>query len=973
MGHLSLVLLGTCEISRDGMPLSGFRTQKVRALLVYLIVHAERAQNREALATLLWPEQGEEAALTYLRQALVNLRSVLNEAMAEVPVLLITRENVRINPACSITFDVAMFRALLAECGRHQHRRVVTCSACARRREQAVALYGGGFLHQFYLRDSPAFEDWMALTREALHHEAVAALWQLGLYYERRGNWEALERVARRQLVLDSWREEAHQQLMQALALSGQRSAALEQYERCRSILDAELGVEPSTETDALYQQIRAEQLQAQDTPLRMLGLPHPTTSFVGREAEHTALMDLLTTRHCQLVTLLGPPGIGKTRLSVEVAAALAGDFADGVVFVPLATLLDPALVVPAIAAALRLPEVASEPLLETLKRAMNTRNLLLVLDNFEQVVEAAGIIGEILAQASEVVMLVTSRSVLHIGGEHEFVVPPLAMPDPRQAPTAEQLKQSAAVTLFMARAQAVKLDFQLTNMNVQVVTEICARLDGLPLAIELAAARVKLLSLDTLLARLVQRLPLLTSRTRDLPVRQRTLRAAIDWSYQLLDVNEQALFAKLGMFVGSWTVEAAVAVCGVDGDPNIDVLNGLHSLLDKSLLTRREVPDNEPRFSFLETIHEYAREHLAANRESHVLRERHAAYYLAFVEEQARMAWGSGRKQWLEHLYAEHENVLAALKWLLVEVQHPDDMHPPDDVLSNQALRLCVAMADFWRIAFPNEGRRWLEDSLAAAQSASLPLRQKALTSLGWIIMEQGDHARARVNFEEALTLARTFDDVWTLGETLRGTGGVALWQGDIGQAASYFEESLTLARNVQDPLGQLFALWCLSDAAYLDKDYERATARLAESSLLAEDQDLLWGRAMVLQGLGRISHRQGDSRQASQQYKECLMIVQAHGELWLGVHVLEAIAGSTAALGRPSSATKLLGAVDTARRSGNAPPSSAAMYVDSDSVVVSIRQQLDDQEFAAAWAEGQAMTLEQAIAFALDESAEL
>lgn len=1014
MAHLALSLLGACEATLDGQLLTGFRTPKARALLVYLAVHAERAHGREALASLLWPEQPDETARTYLRQALAYLRAILDEEAPVVPVLLITRDTVQLNPACALDLDVAIFRALLAECACHAHRRAVSCTSCARRREQAVALYRGSFLEQFYLRESASFDEWVTVTREALHQEAVIALAQLATYHERRGTYDAVERLARRQLALDPWREEAHQQLMRALALSGQRSAALEQYERCRAILQADLSVEPSTETEALYRQICAEQIAPEVAPARAVGLPHPTTSFVGREADRAALVEQLTTRSCRLVTLVGAPGIGKTRLSLEVAAELVGDFEDGVVFVPLAALSDPALVVTTIAAALQVKELGEEPVLETLKRAMRTRHLLLVLDNFEQVLDAAEPIAELLAAAPDLVVLVTSRAVLRLAGEQEYPVPALGLPDLLRLPAVTVLMQCEAVALFAERARASRPDFQLTRTNASAVAEICARLDGLPLAIELAAARVKLLSPEALLQRLAQsvagRLGLLTGGARDLPHRQQTLRNTIAWSYGLLDTTEQMLFRRLGVFVDGWTLAAAEAVCDGVGDLRLDVLNGLQSLLDKSLVRQVEGTDGDPRYMILETIREYALERLAASGEIAVVQRRHAAYCLALAEEAEPWLMSGGRGAWLRRLEVEHDNLRAALDW---------SRHAADR--AEVAARLAGALAWFWYSAnYWHEGRdrfeevlrqlgpngvsrvprtaTWagvlfglvlLSDGMLYDAGLRLLIEESvaifrevddqrhlvpALVVLGLVEDETDDDTAARAHFDESIALARIRDDRRSLTLSLGRAGRMEDAHGNHERAGKHYAEGLTLARQEDDAWLIAFHQEGLADVALAGGRAAEAVRLYGESHTRYQTLENTNGVRFSLFGLARAAAALGHVEQAEDLFVQSLRLFRDPPNLWHFAEIIGELAGLAAmAEAQPAGArraVRLYGAVEAVLKA-HPHPTLALLSArpDYDRTVATTRAWLDAATWATAWAEGQAMTLDQAIAYALDE----
>jgi predicted ATPase/class 3 adenylate cyclase len=413
--------------------------------------------------------------------------------------------------------------------------------------------------------------------------------------------------------------------------------------------------------------QLLAPELPSEFPPLRSLdayrnNLPLQPTPLVGREQEVPEVCNLLRSGETRLLTLTGPGGTGKTRLALQAAADLLEDFPDGTFFAPLATLTEADLFISAVAESLGVRETGEQALDESLKEYLGERQLLLLLDNFEQVLEAVPTITELLTAAPELQVLTTSRAPLGLYGEHEFPVPPLSMPDLERPPPLERLTQYSAVGLFVERARAVKPDFEVTNESAPAVAEICVRLDGLPLAIELAAARIKMLPPRAMLQRLGSRLKLLTGGARDLPERQRTLRGAIEWSHALLDQGEQVLFARLAVFSGGRTLEAIEAICDAEGDLPVDAFEGVSSLLDKSLLRQEEGPGGEPRFVMLETVHEFAREKLGQSAEAEEIERVHAEYFLALAEEADPELRGPDQLQWLEKLEAEHDNMRAAL-----------------------------------------------------------------------------------------------------------------------------------------------------------------------------------------------------------------------------------------------------------------------------------------------------------------------
>jgi predicted ATPase/class 3 adenylate cyclase len=539
--------------------------------------------------------------------------------------------------------------------------------------------------------------------------------------------------------------------------------------------------------------QLLAPELPVEFPPLRTLdtyrnNLPLQPTALVGREKEVSEVCDLMRGHEIRLLTLSGPGGTGKTRLALQVAADLLDDFPDGTFFVPLATLTEAELFLSAVAETLGVRETGDQTLYESLKDYLRERRLLLVLDNFEQVIGAAPAVTELLVVAPGLKVLATSRAPLGLYGEHEFPVPPLTLPDLKSPPPLERLTQYEAVRLFVDRARAVKPDFSITNESAPAVAEICVRLDGLPLAIELAAARIKMLPPKAMLQRLSSRLKLLTGGARDLPERQRTLRGAIEWSYALLDEGEQVLFARLAVFSGGRTLEAVDAICDAQGDLPVDTFEGVSSLLDKSLLRQEEGPGGEPRFVMLETVHEFAREKLQKSAEAGEIKRTHAQYFLTLAEEAYPQLKGANQLEWLDRLEAEHDNMRAALSWALerkeVEV----------------AIRLGGALWLFWFVrGYHSEGRRWLQEALAIEERISPGSRAMALAGVGWLAAHQGDLDRAQEVCEEGLQLLAN-----EASEAKRCLlvflGWVAREREDYRWATQLFEESLALSQQMSD-----------------------------------------------------------------------------------------------------------------------------------------------------------------------------
>ena len=686
--------------------------------------------------------------------------------------------------------------------------------------------------------------------------------------------------------------------------------------------------------------------------------LPVQPTPLIGRESEVRAVCALLGRADVRLVTLTGPGGTGKTRVGLQVAAELIDQFADGVCFVSLAPIGDPGLVASTVAQTLGLREMGGGPLLVSLKAYLRDRSLLLVLDNFEQVLTAAPLVAELLTACPGLKVLVTSRAALRLSGEHESPVPPLELPDPTHLPDLEALSQYEAVTLFIQRARAARPDFQVTNANAPAVAELCARLDGLPLAIELAAARVKLLSPQALLARLGRRLSLLTGGARDLPARHQTLRGTIDWSYDLLEAGERALFARLAVFVGGCSLEAAEAVCGGGDDPPPDVLEDLALLVDKSLLRQAEGPDGEPRFGMLETIREYAAERLEASGEAETPRRRHAEYFLALAEQAAPELLGPRQGAWLDRLEREHDNLRAALAWALERGEEA------------LGLRLAAVLGHFWAVrGYLGEGQGLLERALARWPEAPAPLRAEALSATGHLAYIRCEFDQAAALHEESLSLRRALGDRRGVALSLHYLGRVAHYQGDLDQAAALYDESLAIRRALGDERGVALSLNSSGVLARDRGDDERARTLYEESLALFRALGDTWGIGLLLNNLARVARDGEDWERTTALCAESLAVFRAvgdpHGIAW----VLSNLVVVAQRRGAWELAARLYGAAETIREAlGAGPlslsPSERAKY---EAAVAATRDRLGDSAFGAALAAGRELAPEQVAGAAL------
>jgi predicted ATPase/DNA-binding CsgD family transcriptional regulator len=689
--------------------------------------------------------------------------------------------------------------------------------------------------------------------------------------------------------------------------------------------------------------------------------LPLQLTSFVGRGREIARVRGLLADH--RLVTLTGPGGSGKTRLAREAAAGAVEGFEDGVWVVELAPLADPDLVPRAAATVLGVRETPDVPLVDSLRARLRDRRLLLLLDNCEHLVEAsANLAADLLSSCPELRILATSRAALGVAGENLFGVPPLSLPDPRRGPSVGSLPEYEAVRLFIERARAVKADFSLDEGNALAVAQICYRLDGIPLAIELAAARVRVLSAGQISSRLDDSFSLLTSGGRTALARHGTLRATMDWSYELLSLEERVLLQRLSVFAGGFTLEAAEFVGAGHDTAESDVLELLTSLVDKSLVQVEE-HEGDFRYQLLETVRQYGRERLGESGGEAGIAERHADFFVGLAERAAPKLKGHAQVAWLEHLEWEHDNLRAAMRWLLERGE------------VETAARLAWALRLFWYVrGHQREGYRYTAETLQLDGDLPASVRAKALCAAGLMSYGLEGHERTRRLWEESAALFRQTEDEFGLAVSLAGTGLMTLQQGDTERASALFEEALVLYREVGDRWGLSSVLSHLGIIRLRQDDHALAVRYFEEALEIAREiGDRLIGSIALYNLALEESREQGDYERAARLYAEGLGLAVEMGDRANAAYCLEGLAGLISARDEPSRATRLLGASEALLELVGTPRYvQAQARVLYERAVESLRSRLGKETFEAAWAAGRSMTPERAIEYALEESPE-
>ena len=919
MSRLSIALLGHFQVSVDGQPVS-FPTDKAQALLAYLAVESARPHRRDALAGLLWPDQPQDKARQSLRQALFHLRQTIADSDEKngQPFLLVDRHSIQFNTASDHSLDVAVFQSLVHACRVHQHRRLGGCLSCLQRLRELVDLYRCHFLDQFFLSDSAAFEEWALLQREWFRREAVKALFQLADYHERRGEYADARRYARRQLTLEPWREEAHRQLMRLLAMEGERSAALAQYEACRRILAQELNVEPMAETQALHAAIRDERTVEAPVKASLHGaatLPRAATPFVGRQRELDEIAEALANADCRLMTIFGPGGIGKTRLALQVAQGHLGLFTDGVYFASLSSISPAGLIAPAVADALAFQFQGPENEEEQLLNYLREKDMLLVLDGLEHLIlppsayredeNGVKLVVEILKHAPGVILLVTSRERLNLQQEWTYEVEGLVYPADEVMPVpVEELMNYSAIQLFVHSARRAQHRFHLTESQAAYVVRICRLVEGMPLGIELAAAGIRTQPCRVIAREIERNLDDVATRLRDLPDRHRSIRATFEHSWRLLTEEERRVLAQLSVFRGGFRQESAVAVTGTSPAT-------LAALLDKSLVSR---PTPE-RFDMHTLLRQYASEKLSSDPETNERTQaRHARHLAAFLERQAIHLKGPHQRQALLRIAPEIENIHQAWQWAVSnsawrEIDHSlESLYRFFDVQGRfqEGIDLLAQAIDRWatdsedaeksdvlgrllsrqgalysRIALYQKAQRLLERGLDIAERRKATAEQVfGLLQLANIARHQGQYEETERLAQESLILSQENGNLEGEANSLLLMGIVRYRTGDIDQAEALLTKSLSVSRENDDPRSTMSALNTLGDIACHRGDFDEARAAFEECLALSYELGDQFNTAIYLNNLGTLLHVLEKYEKAEELYQESLEICRRIGD---------------------------------------------------------------------------------------------
>jgi predicted ATPase/DNA-binding SARP family transcriptional activator len=948
---LNVRLLGKFEVKSDGKSVA-ITSRPAQSLFAYLILSAGTSHRREKLAGLLWPDSLEETARSNLRSALWKIRKALpSSALAEY--LSADDLTIAFNASAEYWLDAAELEK-------------VSENASAVELMTTLSLYLGELLPGFY-------DEWAALEREHLNSVFEHKMARLMSLLQEEKRWLDVLDWGERWIKLGQKPEPAYRALMSAHAAKGDMSKVAATYERCVKSLK-EFRIEPSENTRALYESLKAgkEKIETESTvvvaakrrtPLHT-NLPVPITSFIGREKEVEDVVK--TVGRNRLVTLAGSGGVGKTRLAIQSSHKLLDKFKDGVWWIDLVGLSDPTLVPQTVAKVLDVREVPNQPLTETLLRELKTKQVLVVLDNCEHLILAcAQLADRLLGGTKHLKILATSREALDILGETVWPVPSLSLPDLQDSLDIKSLSKSESVRLFIERAMAMRPHFILIDQNADAVVQICRRLSGMPLAIELAAARVKMMNVDEIAQRLDDRFSLLTSGNRSALPRQQTLRATIDWSHELLTEPEKTLFRSLAVFAGGFMLEAAESICSHNDVQRSDVLDLLGRLVDKSLVVVEGAAVGRPtRYRLLETIREYALEKMEAAGEERSIRDRHLEYFKKLAEETEPHLYASEQAEWFARTDAEIDNLRAAMDWSVV-----DDAGAENEARIRNGFQLVGVLSWYWQRSYSNDIVERLQHMLSRKTAAISSIeRARALSTIGFIHGTLGRTTEARPYLEEALDIVRKHNDPLTLAWTLTKLAIVTRQLEDYDTSLSLLNESLVLTKELggsNKAVAGMTLAWIgdvylgRQDEVRAQKFYEESIALLRETY----NGNIL---AFADRRLGLLMLKQGNYEWAEILFKESLTNNHEIGHQSGTTASFAALAKLALAQGKLTRAAQLCGVVDNRLEAMKA-PMMAMDVAEFNHVTAALHAQLDEKTLEKFRKKGRSMPTERAIAFAL------
>jgi predicted ATPase/DNA-binding SARP family transcriptional activator len=944
MSMLEVRLLGMFEVKHKKKQIS-ISSRPAQSLFAYLVITAGTPHRREKLAGMLWPDSLEETARDNLRHALWRVRKAL-ESGSSTRFLHADDLTIKFEASSGYWLDAAELEKLSE-------------NASADELSAVLSGYQGELLPGFY-------DEWVMLEREHLSSVFEHKMARLMSLLQNENRWLDILDWGERWIKLGQKPEPAYRALMLAHAAKGDMSNVAATYERCVKSL-REFGMEPSVQTKELYKNLKSDKESPKTLTLTTRpvakeissNIPVPLTSFIGREKELKEIARLLSSS--RLLTLTGPGGVGKTRLAIQTARYAIKKFKDGIFWVDLVGLQDSSLIPQKIAQELNVREVSNQPMIETLKTHLKSKDLLLVLDNCEHLIEAcAQTVEGLLGACPKLKILATSRERLDLFNETAWNVPSLPLPEMQQAFSLKQLKEFASIGLFVERARNVKSDFLLTEQNASSVAQICDHLDGIPLAIELASARIKVLSVDEIASRLNDRFSLLTSGSRTALPRQQTLRATIDWSHELLTEPERILFHRLAVFVGGFTLEGAEGICS-KGIKRGDILDLLGRLVDKSLVMVLESTRGDTRYRLLETIREYAFEKLTGSGEAATIRNQHLEFFMRLAEEASPNTFGAESVKYFEQIDRELDNIRSTMEWAIETRQ------------ALIALRLAAALFYFWyNRTLQGEWFDRFRRVLSLPEGLErTPERAKALSSLSFFYWAGMTTANPYRELEEALSIGRELGSDHIIAQSLRNLGRTEYVDGNYAKARSLLEESLDIGQKLghEHKMEIVLTKNFLGDVAWHQGDLKNARLLYEECvSALKEirDQNFL---AYAVRRLGQVACRQGEFEKAALLCGESLSLNQGLRDERGIVACLSAFAGIATARGKSVSAAHIFGAVKSllSALGIRLSPIDGTEYNRN---VAALREKLDRVTLEKTWAKGATMTLEQAVTFALEET---